>query len=145
MRQLRPVEMHWDLRGFRGPRGPVFGVIHACLVSLFLVLVAQALTEEEPLILTFAHTGPNSPFSSGLLMHLLFRPKPIRTISGGVGIYLQIRIRFSSSRNFFSNDSNFWCVQSSITHTLWPYMCMCCGLFAPTQFHFECCGVRDDS
>ena len=23
-------------------------------------------------------------------------------------------------------------------------MCMCCGLFVPTQFHFECCGVRDD-
>ena len=22
---------------------------------------------------------------------------------------------------------------------------MCCGLFAPTQFHFECCGVFDDS
>ena len=27
----------------------------------------------------------------------------------------------------------------------WPYMCLCCGLFVPTQFHFECCGVRDDS
>ena len=37
----------------------------------------------------------------------------------------------------------FWFVQSSITHNvavhvhvLWP--------FAPTQFHFECCGVFDD-
>ena len=29
------------------------------------------------------------------------------------------------------------------SHTMWPYMCMCCGLFVPTQFHFECCGVRD--
>ena len=28
---------------------------------------------------------------------------------------------------------------------MWPYMCMCCGLFVPTQFHFECCGVLDDS
>ena len=27
---------------------------------------------------------------------------------------------------------------------MWPYMCLCCGLFVPTQFHFECCGVRDD-
>ena len=45
----------------------------------------------------------------------------------------------------FLNDSNFWCVQSSITHTMWPYMCMCCGLFAPTHFHFECCGACDDS
>ena len=36
-------------------------------------------------------------------------------------------------------DSNFWCVPSSITHTMWLSMCMCCGLFAPTQFQFECC------
>ena len=31
------------------------------------------------------------------------------------------------------------------SHTMWPYMCLCCGLFVPTQFHFECCGFRDDS
>ena len=23
-------------------------------------------------------------------------------------------------------------------------MCMCCGPFAPTQFHFDCCGVFDN-
>ena len=46
---------------------------------------------------------------------------------------------------FFLNYSNFWCVQSSITHTMWPCMCLCCGLFVPTQFHFECCGIRNDS
>ena len=70
--------------------------------------------------------------------------KPIRTISGGFGINWQIRIRISSSRELcFLNDSNFWC--SKFNHTQWPYMCMCCGLFAPTQFHSECCGVRDDS
>ena len=23
------------------------------------------------------------------------------------------------------------------SHTMWPYMCLCCGLFVPTQFHFE--------
>ena len=27
---------------------------------------------------------------------------------------------------------------------MWPYMFLCCGLFVPTQFHFECCGVFDD-
>ena len=55
-------------------------------------------------------------------------PKPMRTISVALGINEQIRIRFSSSRKlFFLNDSNFWCVQSSITHNaavhvpvLWP-------------------------
>ena len=45
---------------------------------------------------------------------------------------------------FFLNDSNFWCVQSSMTHNVAVHG-MCCGLFIPTQFHFECCGVRDDS
>ena len=28
---------------------------------------------------------------------------------------------------------------------LYMCMCMCCGLFAPTQFNSECCGVRDES
>ena len=38
--------------------------------------------------------------------------------SGVFGINKQIRIRFSSSRKlFFLNDSNFWCVQGSITHS----------------------------
>ena len=27
---------------------------------------------------------------------------------------------------------------------MWPYMCMCCGLFVRTQFQFESCGVCDD-
>ena len=31
------------------------------------------------------------------------------------------------------------------SHTMWPSMCLCCGLFAPTQFQLECCGVFDDS
>ena len=45
---------------------------------------------------------------------------------------------------YFLKDSIFgvFKVQS---HTMWPYMCMCCGLFVPTQFHFECYGVLDDS
>ena len=30
------------------------------------------------------------------------------------------------------------------SHTVWPSMCMCCGLFAPTQFHVECCAAFDD-
>ena len=31
------------------------------------------------------------------------------------------------------------------SHTMWLSMCMCCGLFVPTEFQFECGGVRDDS
>ena len=30
-------------------------------------------------------------------------------------------------------------------HAMRLYMCMCCGLFAPTQFHFEYCCVLDNS
>ena len=38
---------------------------------------------------------------------------------GVLGINQQIRIRFSSSRKvYFLNDSNLWCVQSSITHNV---------------------------
>ena len=37
---------------------------------------------------------------------------------GSFGMNYQIRIRFSSSRKlYFVNDSNFSCVQSSITHS----------------------------
>ena len=56
----------------------------------------------------------------------------------------QIRIRFSSSRSFLKNDSNFWCVQSSITcnETVHVHMLWLCAL---AQFHFECCGVLDNS
>ena len=52
---------------------------------------------------------------------------------------------FVAAENFFERFRNFgvFKVQSD---TMWPYMyCMCCGLFVPTQFHFECCGVRDVS
>ena len=45
---------------------------------------------------------------------------------------------------FYLNDSNFG-VFKVRSHAMWPYMCLCCGLFAPTQFHFECCCGCDDS
>ena len=76
---------------------------------------------------------------------LPFPRKPIRMISGVLGLNQQIRIRISSSRKlFFLKDSKFL-VCSKFNHTQWPYMCICCGLFAPTQFHSECCGVFDNS
>ena len=76
------------------------------------------------------------------VLHLQCGTKSLRTISG----FLELisRLEFDvQRRGFFLDDSNFWCVQSSITHNV--YMCLCCGLFVPTQFHFECCGVLDDS
>ena len=66
-----------------------------------------------------------------VLIEILFRPKIIRTISGGFGINQQIRIRFSSSQNF-SDDSHFG-VSKVQSHAMRLYMCMCCGLSAPTQ------------
>ena len=48
-------------------------------------------------------------------------------------------------RGFFFERFEFFGVFKVQSHTMWPYMCMCCGLFVPTQFHFDCCGVRDDS
>ena len=75
---------------------------------------------------------------------LPFARKPIRTISGFFGINWQIRIRFLSLRKFFFEAIQIFGVFKVQSHTMWPCMCMCCGLFVPTQFHFECCGVRDD-
>ena len=45
---------------------------------------------------------------------------------------------------FFSRFEFIVC--SKFNHTqMWPYICMCCGLLVPTQFHFECRWVFDDS
>ena len=72
-----------------------------------------------------------------------FRPKPIRTISGVLEMISRFEFDFRRRGIFFERFEFFvFKVQS---HTMWPYMCMCCGLYVPTQFHFECCGVRDDS
>ena len=60
-----------------------------------------------------------------------------------LGINSQIQIRFSSLRIF--GTIRFFRVFGVRTHTMWLYIWLCCGLCAPTQFHFECCGVRDDS
>ena len=54
-----------------------------------------------------------------------------------------------SNSNFFVAEMicferfEFFGVFKVESHTMWPCMCLCCGLFVPTQFHFECCGVRD--
>ena len=58
-----------------------------------------------------------------------FARKKIRTISGRGVLELISRFEFDFRRRgiFFWDDSNFWCVQSSITHNvavhvlvLWP-------------------------
>ena len=69
--------------------------------------------------------------------------------SNDFGWFLELisRFEFEFCRrgNFFVNDSNFL-VCSKFNHTqCGPYMCLCCGLFVPTQFLFECCGVCDNS
>ena len=46
---------------------------------------------------------------------------------------------------FFERFDFLVCSKFNHSHTMWPYMCLCCGLFVTTQFQFECCGVRDDS
>ena len=71
-------------------------------------------------------------------------PNQFRTISGFLELISRFEFDFLRREIFFFNDSNFWCVQSSITHNvavhvpvLWPV----CAHKIP----FQCCGVRDDS
>ena len=49
------------------------------------------------------------------------------------GGFLELTNRFEyvAEIMFFERFEFFIC------STMWPYMCMCCGLFVPTQFHFE--------
>ena len=68
------------------------------------------------------------------------RPKINSNDFGVLGINWKIRIRISSSRKIFFAGFEF--LVCSITHLVALHVLV---LFAPTQFHFECCGVRDDS
>ena len=69
--------------------------------------------------------------------------------SNDFGFFLKLisRFEFDLRRcgNFFFGTVRIFGVFKVQSHTLWPYMCLCCGLFVPTQFQFECCGVCDDS
>ena len=72
------------------------------------------------------------------------RPKINSNDFGGFGNEL------ADSNSNFAAEIVFWRIRifgvfKVQSHTMWPSMCMCCGLFAPTQFHFECCGVFDDA
>ena len=60
--------------------------------------------------------------------------------------FLQLISRFEFDfrrRGIFLKDSNFWCVQSSITHNVAVHVPVLWPVCAHTQFHFECCGFRD--
>ena len=52
---------------------------------------------------------------------------------------------FRRCGNYVCWTIRFFGVSKVQSLTMWPYMCLCCGLFVPTQFQFECCCVRDDS
>ena len=46
---------------------------------------------------------------------------------------------FRRCRNYFFSTIRIFGGFKVQLHAMRLYMCMCCGLFAPTQFHFECC------
>ena len=84
---------------------------------------------------------------TGLLTRGTIRPE-INSNDFGWFLELCSRFEFGFRRcgNFcFFERFEFFGVFELLSHTMWLYMCLCCGLFAPTQFHFECCGVLDDS
>ena len=60
-------------------------------------------------------------------------------------IIQQIRIRFFVVAKIFFRTIRLFGVFKVQSHAMRLYMCMCCGLCAPTQFQFECCCVLDDS
>ena len=73
---------------------------------------------------------------------------PPETISNDFGWFLELisRFEFEFCRCEIFFEGFKFLVCSKFNHTpCGLYMCMCCGLCVPTEFQFECCGVRDDS
>ena len=69
--------------------------------------------------------------------------------SNDFGGFLELTSRFEFEfrrrENYIFGTIRIFGVFKVQSHTMWPYMCLCCGLFVPTQFRFECCDFRDDS
>ena len=80
---------------------------------------------------------------------LVQRTIPLKTNSNDFGCFwnqlADSNSNFVVAEIIFFERFEFFGVFKVQSHTMWLSMCMCCGLFAPTQFQFECCGVRDDS
>ena len=47
----------------------------------------------------------------------------------------RFEFEFRRCGNYFFEQFEFFGVFKVQSHTMWPYMCLCCGLFAPTQSH----------
>ena len=61
-----------------------------------------------------------------------FGPKPIRTISGFVELITRFEFDCRRCGIYFFERFEFFGVFKVQSHTMWPYMCLCCGLFVPT-------------
>ena len=89
-------------------------------------------TEQKDVWLDWVKTFSHRPIRC-----LITIPPEINSNDFGFCLELIGRFEFEFRRRgtYFLKDSNFWFVQSSITHTMWPSMCMCmcCGLFVLTQ------------
>ena len=71
------------------------------------------------------------------------RPNQFERFRGVLELICRFEFDFLRRENFFERFEFLVC--SKFNHTQWPYMCMCCGLSVPTQFHSECYGVIDGS
>ena len=84
--------------------------------------------------LRFGVINGNSPSRSSAWL-LPCGPKPIRTISRVFELISRFEFDFRRCGNYFFERSEIlvFKVQS---HTMWLYMCMCRGMFVPTQLLF---------
>ena len=78
---------------------------------------------------------------------LNLRTVPPDTHSNDFGSFSELfsRFEFDFRRCDFFERFDFFGVFKVQPHATRLSMCMCFGLLTPTQFHFECCGVFDDS
>ena len=71
------------------------------------------------------------------------RQKKFERFRGFLELISRFEFEFRRCELFFERFE--FLVRSGFNHTMWLCICLCCGLFAPTQFQFECCRVLDDS
>ena len=93
--------------------------------------------------------GESIPASTGRLVAVMSITIPTETESNDFGRVLESisRFEFDFRRrwNYFSKTNSNFCAIRVQSHAMRLRMCMFSGLFAPRQFHSECCCVRDDS
>ena len=120
------------------------GIAQKCLKAWARTLDCSVFVNSCRVTRSWKHGCLESQRGVAWALELLFRSKPIRTISGFFGMIDGFEFEFRRRGNYIFWRIRIFGLFKVQSDTMRPYMCLCCGLCVPTQLQFECCGVRDD-